>query len=313
MTSAYFTIGSKCNHSCIFCPCKWEQRNKEIDVSVFEERIQELEAQKHIHSITLSGGEPTIQHNFFDLLKCVVKTRLDVLLLTNSDRLSDPKLVSQIKEILPPERLQITTALHSNSPEIHDAITGCHGSFQRTNLGLHQMLDAGYTINLKFCISRLNYQQLPDFMDYYFASFPDSVSLNICSIDYCGRADLNTAKVEVSFREVRSYLEQALDKVMQYENAGQPRNVIVTNTPLCCVSSKYWEYFICDSKKNTDAFLPLPTEGPDQILYNNASGSGTYFEACRHCDVEPYCPGAWYSTYKLFGEHCVTPIHIHRT
>ena len=69
MTSAYFTIGSKCNHSCVFCPCKWEQRNKEIDVSVFEERIQELEAQKHIHSITLSGGEPTIQHNFFDLLK----------------------------------------------------------------------------------------------------------------------------------------------------------------------------------------------------------------------------------------------------
>lgn len=310
MVSAYFTIGSRCNHKCIFCPCHWEKRDQEIELSVFEKMIHEIETKGNINSVILSGGEPTIQSNFFELLACLNNTKFHVRLLTNADRLSNSDMVRKIKSIISPYKMDIVTAIHSDDSKIHDSITGCAGSFIRTNKGLHNMIQEGYHVNLKFCISRINYKCMSNFVDFIYDNFPDSVSLSFCSIDYCGRADANSTAVAVEFKEIKRYLEEALEKVENYEIIDRKRNVIVTNTPLCSIDPKYWKYFISDSKKNMEAFLPLPIEGAGKIKYNSASGSGTFFDACRECEVEKYCAGTWYSTYKMFGEKSVTAIRI---
>lgn len=310
MVSAYFTIGSKCNHKCIFCPCKWEKHDKEIELSVFKEMIHEIEANPRIDSIILSGGEPTIQDNFFELLSYLSHTKYHVRLLTNADRLSDIEIVKKIKSIIPPSKIDIVTAIHGNDEKIHDSITRCDGSFFRTNKGLHNMIQEGYQVNLKFCITQINYKNMYNFVDFIYDNFPDSVSLSFCSIDYCGKASENNIAVEVSFKDIKKYLEQSLEKVESYKNNGRKRNVIVANTPLCCVDSKFWKYFISESKKNVEAFLPLPMDGKGKIKYNSASSSGTFFDACRKCAVEKYCAGAWYSAYKIFGESGVTSIQL---
>lgn len=310
MTSAYFTIGSKCNHSCIFCPCRWEKRGEEIELPVFQEMLQKIEDNDRIDSVILSGGEPTVQDNFFDLLRCVSHTRLRVRLLTNADRLSDPDMTVRIREVISPSQMDIVTALHSDDSRIHERITGSAGSFARTNKGLHNMLREGYQVNVKFCISRLNYRSMGSFVDFIYDTFPDSVSLSLCSIDYCGRADDNHAAVAVSFDEMKEYLEQALEKVEGYESRGRKRNVIVTNTPLCCVNPIYWKYCISDSKRDMEAFLPLPSEGKGGLKYHSPSGSGTFFKACKQCEVERYCAGAWYSACQILGEDSVKPVRI---
>lgn len=310
MISAYFTIGSKCNHKCIFCPCQWERRDHEISLSVFKERIQEIETNDKIDSVILSGGEPTIQCNFFELLRYLNQTRFYVRLLTNADRLSDLDMVEKIKSVISPSKMDIITAIHSDDSKTHDSITGSKGSFFRTNRGLQNIIHQGYQVNLKFCISRINYKRMGNFVDFVYDNFPDSVSLSFCSIDYCGRANKNSSIVAVEYKEAKRYLEDALEKIEDYENKSRKRNIIVTNTPLCSVEPKYWKYFICDSKKNTEAFLPLPIGGKGKIKYNSASGSGTFFQACKKCDVEKYCAGAWYTAYQIFGENCVKPIQI---
>lgn len=310
MVSAYFTIGSKCNHKCIFCPCQWVQRNKEIEFPIFKERIHEIEMNDKIDSIILSGGEPTIQDNFFELLTYLNHTRFHVRLLTNADSLSDSVTVEKIMSAISPHKMDVVTAIHSHDNKTHDIITGCEGSFIRTNKGLQNMIQKGYCVNLKFCISRINYKHMGNFVDFIYDNFPDSVSLSFCSIDYCGRADKNSDTVEIEFKEIRRYLEEALNKVGDYEMRDRKRNVIITNTPLCCIDPKYWKYFISDSKKNMEAFLPFPMKGEGKIKYNSASGSGTFFRACKKCDVEKYCAGAWYSAYKIFGENSVRPIRL---
>lgn len=310
MISAYFTIGSKCNHKCLFCPCIWEERNQEIVLSVFQKMINEIEVNKKIDSVILSGGEPTIQNNFFEILTYLSNTRLYIRLLTNADRLSNNTMVEKIKSIISTQKMDIITAIHSYNSTIHDSITGCNGSFDRTNTGLHNMINAGFTVHIKFCISKINYKDMTQFIDFIYNNFPDSVSLSLCSIDYCGNADKNNEKVKISFKEVGKYLAQALEKVENYKTIGRKRNVIVSNTPLCCIEPKYWKYFISESKKSTEAFLPLPTNNEGKLKYNNASGSGTFFKACQSCAVEKYCAGTWFSTYKLFGENAVKRIQI---
>ena len=310
MKSAYFTIGSRCNHRCVFCPCKWEKRDREIELSVFKEKVDEIEANPQIDSIILSGGEPTIQKNFLELLAYLSHTRLRVRLLTNADRLSDPDMAKRVEKAISPRQMELVTAIHSYNEKIHESITGCAGSFERTNQGLHNMIRAGYRVILKFCISKINYKDMSGTVSFIYENFPDSVSLSFCSIDYCGRADENDADCAVEFQEMREYLEDALDRVGKYTSQGRKRNIIVTNTPLCCVDPAYWKYFICESKNDMAAFLPLPGEEKTEIKYNSKSESGTFFNACRVCDVEKYCAGAWYSAYKLFGEKSVTAIKI---
>lgn len=306
--SAYIAVGYACNHRCVFCPCASDvSRRAALTRQEFQDCIDHIRAAGNIHTVVLSGGEPTMQPLLPDFLAILATTSMKAEILTNADRLSDARRVKRILDAIPPERVGITTALHSHDPVAHDRTTGSPGSWSRSVQGLRNAYRVGIGITVKHCITRLNYQALEDFVGFVYSEFPDDVNLLLCSIDYCGVSGSDREHVQIDFRSEGEYIERALDKVMAH-GGDHRRSVAVSDTPLCCVDPFYWGFFTNAARLETPVYAAPTNGGAGRTALNVASDCGTFFEACQACDAEPLCSGAWRTARELLGEESVKAV-----
>ena len=303
MKTAYIALTYKCNHSCIFCPCTKETKlSEDIDINNVLKILKRWVHEEGVKQITISGGEPSIYSNFLDIIKYLGSADVNVTILSNSSGFNNKNMVNQMSQLIDRKRLNITTALHSHIPENHDVITNVNGSFNETLSGLHTLLDNKIRLTIKHCITKKNYKDISKFVDFFYQEFNDLTSLLICNIDYCGTAFHNWESLAVKFSESRPFLEQALDKVLEYK---KNQKVIVAETPLCSVDPYYWRFFSVYAKKGVTYYCdPRIFQGNINSNFLNIQGNdcGTFFDGCRSCDVVSICSGAWKSACKLFGE-----------
>lgn len=305
MKTAYIAIGYACNHKCLFCPCSSNTpRHRIVSTDEVISTVNRALLDPDLQNILLSGGEPTIQPHFFEILQFLAKKPTRVGMLSNADALHDKDLVQKIISIIPPQKLHVTTSIHSHVAENHDRVTNKNGSFSRSILGLSNLVDAGVDVTIKHCITKLNYAEMDTFTDFVYEIFPDNVKLLFCSIDYCGKAGENNSLVAVEFKDSGPHIELALEKVISYRNEARNRHVVVTDTPLCAVDPYYWSFFSCQSKSRLTIYNSPTSHG---IQIDVPSDSGTFFKCCKQCKVESICPGTWRTACDLFGEDAVTP------
>lgn len=306
---AYIAIGYSCNQHCIFCPCSSDTpKNKRLTVEQIADIVEKGISEKGLNYVLLSGGEPTIQPHFFEVLEYLAQTDIPLIgMLSNSEKLHDKTMVDKIVSIIPPSRFEVTTALHSHISEKHDYVTRSKGSFSRSLEGLKNAADTGIRVVVKHIVTRFNYSEMEDFIDFVYSNFSDSVLLNLCSLDYCGIAGDNKDTIAVRFDQSGPYLERALDKVIEYRKNGSKRYVVVNATPLCAVDPYYWSFFSYISKENLAA-RGMPSNSDSVLKLDVESDCGTFFRSCKLCDVESICSGTWRTACELFGDNAVSPI-----
>jgi len=262
---------------------------------------------KRLDHLILSGGEPTLYPHFFDLLEYLASTPLTVGLFTTAERFAQQDFLEAMLKFFPTERLRLTTAIHSFDTEKHDTMTGHRGSFGKTMTGLHNVMAKKIPLSVKYLATKITYRDMESYVRTYFETFPDSVSLQICALDYCGVASDQSEQVKVSFSEWSPHLESALDVVIAHEQAGRKRVIRVLDTPLCAADPYYWKYIkipeqpvlaVYVSPKDRTARFDVPNESsPD-------------FGPCRKCSVRSICPGTWQSVAQVFDESVFVPISL---
>ncbi len=310
METAYYAIGLRCNLRCVFCPCSEEQPEyQSFSTAEMQETIDETLNTKAIDNFLLSGGEPTIQKNFLPIVDYICQEKKHPLsLLTNALAFANPKFLDRFLAAVGDSRLEIVTAIHSHLPEKHNFLTQKRLSWERSIQGLKNCVSRGVNTSIKFNIVRYNYQELPDYIDFMYETFPDEVALILCNIDLSGYAAKNTELIPVSFEESTPFLEEALDRVISYRNQGRKRNVRVFTTPLCTLDPYYWFFVNKSTKENVAAYRsPDTDEARNNLMFDFPSGSGTPLVECRTCQVEEICPGCWESYVSYYGNSFLEP------
>lgn len=311
MNSMYLALGYRCNHHCFFCPCG--NRDTKIAAATTEELIYAIEIgikEKKINHITLSGGEPTLHPGFHEIIKYCLQQKLAVGVLSNGDTFHSLKNVHCFFDDLPNGQLQITTALHSHIPALHNNVTGKQDSFQNTVEGILNVMSFGIPVTVKQVISKWNYQTLPEFVDYIYGKFGPSISLTLCGMDFCGMKDDMTNQVAVSYPQIGCYLEKALDfvNILRKQYSAFP-SVTVTDLPLCCVDPYYWGYFVKVSRNALSQYsAPQDNTGIVKTNTEVVNDCDTFFDACTRCSVSNFCPGVWRTSSLIFGESAVHSI-----
>ncbi|MEJ2637007.1 MAG: hypothetical protein P8184_17180, partial [Calditrichia bacterium] len=223
---------------------------------------------------------------------------------------NNPKFLDRFLKAVGNSRLEMVTAIHSHMPEKHSFLTRTARSFERSIGGLKNCVAAGINTSIKFNIVKYNYKDLPAYIDYMYDTFPDEVALILCNIDLSGYAAKNSDLIPVRFEESTPYLETALDKVIEYRNQGQKRNVRVFTTPLCVLDPYYWFFVNKSTKDNVAAYRsPDDTEERNKLMFDFPSGSGTSAPQCRECAVESICPGSWDSYIKYYDSSFIEPFN----
>ncbi|MBO8458894.1 MAG: radical SAM protein [Bacteroidetes bacterium] len=300
-----------CNEKCVFCPCyKEAKRYAPIPEVLLKSCIEEAFQKNRIEMVLISGGEPTLYKELPEIMKYIREMGLKIGILSNSLRFADEFFINSFINSVGGD-FELTTAFHSHIAKEHDAITGIKGSFEKSLKGINNLIKANVHVTLKHVINALSYKKLPEFAQWVYLTFPDSVPWVICNMDLCGEALNNKSLTAVSFDESKPYLEKTLDIVTENHAKERHRNVSVFNTPLCCIDPYYWKFLQKYESEESMSALLLPSADKNiapAIKYNLKGDGGANFIPCLECKVKSFCPGTWRQTAGHFGNKIFNPI-----
>jgi len=150
-----------CNLRCVFCyaacGCKVsEPPGEEMSTREAKRVLHVIRYDAQVPSVSFTGGEPTLRDDLPPLVRYARSIGLRVNLITNGTRLT-PRLVTRL------HRSGLNSAqvsLEGPSPTVHDGLTGCPGSFERTVEGVKRLRDANIRVHTHTTISRGNIEEL---------------------------------------------------------------------------------------------------------------------------------------------------------
>ena len=315
MNSMYLALGYRCNHHCFFCPCG--NNTLKTPAASADELIKAIDFgvdERSITHITLSGGEPTLHPAFHEILAHCVDRGLKVGVLSNGDTFSNPDNVERFFAGLKNAPVSITTALHSIHPKKHDLVTSSKGSYERTVTGLLNVMSFGMNVTVKQVVSKWNYQELPQFVDFCFGKFGPRVSMTLCGMDFCGMKPEQIDKVAIDYKSIGPYLEKALDFVVSLRKRFNAfPHFSIADLPLCCVDPYYWSYFLKVSRGELSQYsAPRGEEGSVSNSGSVVGSCDVFFNECKKCGVSDHCPGVWRTAYEYFRDDVVSAVRVNK-
>ena len=120
----------KCNLKCLMCPTFLHNQvsgRKELSFEEIKTVLNELSSYRHKPYVSISGGEPFLRPDIFDILQYLESLGLKYKILTNATVIL-PESAKKIK-LINPEMFQVSL----DGPEqIHDKIRQARGAFLKT-------------------------------------------------------------------------------------------------------------------------------------------------------------------------------------
>lgn len=305
MNSAYLAISYICNQRCSFCPCTKEEKSfRYMDFQELKNSIEKLKNELEITEVVLSGGEPTLHPNFLDIISYLNELEIKITLLTNAEKLYDRKFVDEISNRISVTNFTIITTIHSQDESAHECVNGSKGSFIRSIEGLKNVAQTGFHTIVKHCITKENYKELKEFFLFVDKKFPETVDMQLCSIDYCGLNEETKNDYKVEFPKIRPYMESMFDEYLLKEK--NKRLIYCFNMPLCSADPFYWRFFTPKSQ-GYEGYISPNKEGESQRAYNVDSNVGLFTKVCEQCKANQLCAGTYKTAFELFGDSIVKP------
>ena len=148
--SAHMDITWKCNERCVHCYLDHEGKN-EMSTAEIKDAIRQL-SECGTFFLSISGGEPLLRRDCFEILEYARKLRFNVKLKTNAVMIG-PKEAAHLKRI-GIEQVQIS--IYSDRPEIHDAITKLPGSLRRSLAAIERLKAEGIKVSISNVLMKQN-------------------------------------------------------------------------------------------------------------------------------------------------------------
>lgn len=124
--SAQIELTHRCNMDCVYCYCKGLPAEKELTTSEWKGIIDQLRSAGTLW-LTITGGEPLMRDDCFEIYEYARKKGFLITLFTNGFLLGRRAIKYLAKH--PPYSLEIT--LNGISPKTYESITGVRGSFKK--------------------------------------------------------------------------------------------------------------------------------------------------------------------------------------
>lgn len=103
MAGPHFIIEltQNCNYNCLYCYNVWKKDKNypegQLDTSDWKKIIKKIQKETGVSFLTLSGGEPLLRKDIFQILECIKNSRLNTTLITNGWFLNKQNIQNCIK------------------------------------------------------------------------------------------------------------------------------------------------------------------------------------------------------------------------
>jgi radical SAM protein with 4Fe4S-binding SPASM domain len=162
---ATLNLTYRCNLKCRHCFTSKERSPRlsscELSFGSWKKILDKLEAKGFLWLI-LSGGEPLMHKDFSRIYTYAFKKGFLITVFTNAT-LIDRKKIEFFRKYRPQK---IEVSLYSHKAKIHDSVTQCPGSFEKSLLVLKALKQAGLTVVIKTVGLDLNAHDIGAIKDY---------------------------------------------------------------------------------------------------------------------------------------------------
>ncbi len=150
----HWELTNHCNFHCVHCYLSSDTRRELSKEEIF--RVMDEMERAGVLALTLTGGEPTLRKDFFEIYRAAHERGFLLSVFTNGSRITD-ELIALFQE-RPPQKVEIT--LNGISPEVFESVTAVKGSFVATMDGIARLNRAGITLGLKTNGMTLNKKEI---------------------------------------------------------------------------------------------------------------------------------------------------------
>ncbi|MEM2115676.1 MAG: radical SAM protein [Candidatus Woesearchaeota archaeon] len=229
---SYFKIGiiSKCNLNCRFCSTAG--KSDELSLEEIKELILNAIKQRKVPMIT--GGEPLLHPNFFDILSFMKENHIRGVVESNGLLLLDSNIYDRLKPFLK-DFITFDFLINGFNSNLHDYLSGKEGSFFGLLKILERFQSDSIPFNLHVVINKVNYRYLPNIASL--ALRFNAQQIRFIFILPLGNADKYFEELIPFLSLVRPYLYSVLKKLL-FEDI----RVYFENIPYCVIP--YFEKYI---------------------------------------------------------------------
>lgn len=208
-----WNITKRCNLLCPHCyidsTARLELNNSELTLDEARLVIDELSYINDRLMLVLSGGEPLLRGDIYDLIEYASSGGFIPVLGSNGILLTR-EVVRLLKEA---GLMGVGVSIDSVNPEEHDRFRGFGGAWELSVSGLRYAREAGIETQIDVTLTDRNYQEIDRFIEF-------GVGLGVKAINFfflicTGRAmktDISTSNYESALRDVaiRTFKEKRL-------------------------------------------------------------------------------------------------------
>ncbi|WP_457642284.1 radical SAM protein [Persephonella sp.] len=213
-----WNLTNVCNLYCKHCYSAANQiRTGEISIKEIESQIPYLK-KAGVKYLILSGGEPLLREDIFDIASLFKNNGFLVTLSTNG-LLIDEKNIDKIKKYFSYVGISI-----DGDEKTHDSFRGKEGAFRRSMDSVRLVRDTGIKVGIRFTITSVTYRSLP--FIFRLAEEEKIPKIYLSHLVYSGRGrNLNQAEK----KEYRKIVDFILDKSFEYVENGIDIDVVTGN------------------------------------------------------------------------------------
>jgi AdoMet-dependent heme synthase len=150
--SVHFDLTYQCNERCEHCYLEHHDRG-EMTLAEVRSVLRQLE-QAGVFFLTLSGGEPLVRSDCFEIIEYARALRFNVKLKTNAILIRE----KQAKRLRALGVEQVQISVYSHLAEVHDGITKVRGSLERTLAAIRLLRSHNLKVTIANVLMKANFQ-----------------------------------------------------------------------------------------------------------------------------------------------------------
>ena len=231
--SFVFEVTPTCNHDCLHCYNAWKNPGVAtpalLDTEATLAMLERMLDQTGANLVTLTGGEPLLRPDLFEIVDWLVGRGVTINLISNGSLLSADAIARLAGKVgvfeLP---------LLSAESAIHDRLSGVPGAFDRVTLAIAELKAARQRVVAVFVATRLNLPAWRATAELAFALGADAIMFN--RFNPGGRGRDNIGLLQAAPAELAESLDVAQELSACWE---MPVSCSIAMPP-CLFDHKRW-------------------------------------------------------------------------
>ncbi len=197
-------LTNACNLACIHCRASAIKDPAPDELSTAEAKhfVDELVEYKPI--IILTGGEPLLRSDVYDVAKYASGHGLRVVLATNGTLLT-PQIARKLKDV---GIQRVSISIDGSTKETHDTFRGEPGAFDAALHGIDILKNGGISFQVNTTITKRNLSEIPGIYDlaleleasalHIFLLVPNPKRYRLMSMNACSTGSMIRARTKES-------------------------------------------------------------------------------------------------------------------